>query len=322
LRIEYPGAWYHVMNRGRRSEKVFLNRKDYRLFLDLLIDSSDLWAVNISAFSLMPNHYHLLINTPLGNLSRFMRHLNGIYTQRFNQNHRTEGQLFKGRYKAILVDGDDYLLQLVRYIHLNPLRAKMVKDIDDFEWSSHSGYISEAKEWEWLHKYFILRIFSETRSEAVKQYRDFISKGDKPGLLKTMDSKKWPAMMGDDPFMYSIKAKYYGQKRDKEIPDSSQLSPGPDRIKEAVCEYYRVDLRDLNRKKGHTFNEPRNVAMYLSRILRNDTLEELMRSFSLRNHSSVSSALAQTKTLMNKNRKLRRRVEDIENRLVKRQTKI
>ena len=103
LRIEYPGAWYHIMNKGRRSEKVFLESDDYQRFIDLMIEASELWSVNIPAFSLMPNHYHMLINTPLGNLSRFMRHINGVYTQRFNKAHELEGQLFKGRYKSILV---------------------------------------------------------------------------------------------------------------------------------------------------------------------------------------------------------------------------
>ena len=159
LRIEYPGAWYHAMNRGRRLEKIFLNRKDYDTFLELLIEASKLWTVNVAAYSLMPNHYHLLINTPNGNLSRFMRHVNGIYTQLFNINNKCEGHVFKGRFKSILVDGDSYLLQLLRYIHRNPVRAKLVKHMDDFEWSSHTGYISRSRKWDWLYKDFISSIF-------------------------------------------------------------------------------------------------------------------------------------------------------------------
>ena len=127
LRIEYPEAWYHVMNHGRRSENVFLKKRDYHTFIELLKEASELWTVAIAAFCLMPNHYHLLIRTPQGNLSRFMRHVNGVYTQRFNKNNNYEGQLFKGRFKSILVYGDSYLLQLLRYIHRNPIRAKLVK---------------------------------------------------------------------------------------------------------------------------------------------------------------------------------------------------
>ena len=141
LRIEYPGAWYHVMNRGRRAENIFSGKEDYYRFLELLKESSEMWNVRIAAYCLMPNHYHMLIQTADANLSRFMRHVNGVYTQRFNRFHGYDGQLFRGRYKCILVDEDAYLLQLVRYIHRNPLEAGIVDKLDRYEWSSHKGYI-------------------------------------------------------------------------------------------------------------------------------------------------------------------------------------
>ena len=147
LRIEYPGAWYHVMNRGRRAESIFSGKNDYALFIDLLKDSCELWNINVGAYCLMSNHYHLLIQTPEGNLSRCMRHINGIYTQRFNRAHHCDGQLFRGRFKSILIEEDSYLLQLVRYIHKNPLRAGRVKRLDAYPWSSHRGYRSKAKKW-------------------------------------------------------------------------------------------------------------------------------------------------------------------------------
>ena len=145
LRIECPGAWYHIMNRGRRAENVFLDKEDYEWFLELLKDSSEMWNVRTAACCLMPNHYHMLIQTLDANLSRFMRHVNGVYTQRFNRFHGCDGHLFRGRFKSILVDKDAYLLQLVRYIHRNPLEAGIVDKLDGYEWSSHKGYISRAK---------------------------------------------------------------------------------------------------------------------------------------------------------------------------------
>ena len=98
LRIEYPNAWYHVMNRGRRAEKIFLNKTDYTTFLELLIESAEIWNVRIAAYCMLPNHYHILLQTPDANLSRFMRHVDGVYTQRFNRSHHYDGQLFRGRY--------------------------------------------------------------------------------------------------------------------------------------------------------------------------------------------------------------------------------
>jgi len=120
LRIEFPGAWYHIMNRGRRYEDIFSGPKDYQAFVELLKDSSSAWNLRVAAYCLMPNHYHLLVQSPYGNISRCMRHLNGVYTQSYNRRHKCDGPLFRGRYKSILVSADNYLLQLVRYIHNNP----------------------------------------------------------------------------------------------------------------------------------------------------------------------------------------------------------
>ena len=145
LRIEYPGAWYHMMNRGRRAENIFSNKADHTTFLELLIESAEMWNVRIAAYCMVPNHYHILLQTPDANLSRFMRHVDGVYTQRFNRSHQFFGQLFSGRYKSILIDADNYLLQLVRYIHRNPLQAGMVNKMEAYKWSSHKGYVSDAK---------------------------------------------------------------------------------------------------------------------------------------------------------------------------------
>ncbi|MCP3923850.1 MAG: transposase, partial [Desulfobacterales bacterium] len=152
LRIEYPGAWYHVMNRGRRSDDIFVDKKDYQSFVNLLKESIEMWNINISAFCLMGNHYHILFQTPKGNLSRVMRHINSIYTQRFNQRHGLDGSLFRGRYKSILVHHDSYLLELARYIHQNPVKAGMVGEMKEYSWSSYKGYLSYSKSWEWLKK--------------------------------------------------------------------------------------------------------------------------------------------------------------------------
>ena len=119
LRIEYPGAWYHVMNRGRRREKIFYEDKDYQLFLDLLGNLQDLYDLEIHAYSLMPNHYHCLVRTPRSNLGRAMRHLDGVYTQKFNRLYKSDGAIFRGRYKAILVEEDTYVTELVRYIQVH-----------------------------------------------------------------------------------------------------------------------------------------------------------------------------------------------------------
>ena len=321
LRIEYPGAWYHVMNRGRRSEQIYLYKNDYQIFIDLLKEACELWKVNISAYSLMSNHYHLLINTPDGNLSRFMRHVNGIYTQRFNKNHECEGQLFKGRFKSILVDGDSYLVQLLRYIHRNSLRAKLVKNLDDFEWSSHKGYISSSKGWDWLYKEFILQILSENKNKWIREYKNFINQGDKREIIKILESPKWPALLGSDEFVFSVKEKYYKQKENQEVPESYNFSPEIKMIKGVVGTYYNVDESVFHKSRRGLFNEPRSVAIYFTRALRRDTLVEIGKEFSLGRYTSVSSSLSRTKEMMKKDVKFKERIKEIRDIISNSQTK-
>ena len=166
------------MNRGRRREEIFLSRHDYDTFIKVLQETSEGWNLKISAYCLMSNHYHLLVHTPDGNISRCMRHINGVYTQRFNRHHKKDGQLFRGRYKAVLVDADSHLLEVLRYIHRNPLRAGIAKNLNAFTWSSHQAYISKAKKWEWLHKDFLLAMLSIKKSKWRTAYIDFVGQAD------------------------------------------------------------------------------------------------------------------------------------------------
>lgn len=174
LRIEYPNAWYHVMNRGRRGEEVFADDRDFELFLALLHEANELFDCRVAAYCLMPNHYHLLMKTPSGNLSRIMRHINGVYTQRYNRRRKIDGQLFRGRYKSILVEEDSYLLELLRYIHLNPVRAKICERVGDYLWSSHRGYLSESDNWLWLYKDFLLAMFADKPEMMTLKYKEFM----------------------------------------------------------------------------------------------------------------------------------------------------
>ena len=144
---------------------MFSGTKDFEAFLMILKESSEMFDLRVAAYCLMSNHYHLLIQTPLGNLSRIMRHVNGLYTQRYNRSRNIDGQLFRGRYKSVLVEEDRHLLELLRYIHRNPVLAGICKSVGEYPESSHHGYISSAKKWDWLYKEFLLGMFSEKRPE-------------------------------------------------------------------------------------------------------------------------------------------------------------
>ena len=291
LRIEYPDAWYHVMNRGRQGESVFRKQDDYHIFIELLKETVEMWNLRVGAYCLIPNHYHLLIQTPDANLSRCMRHLNGVYTQRFNRNHLFDGQLFRGRYKAILVEGDSYLLELVRYVHRNPFAAGLVKVIDKYPWSSHQGYLSDAKKWNWLYKDFILSLFSNEKAVSRKIYKDFVSKEIPEEINRIFGRKNLPSALGSKNFLNWVKDSFFHRKRHKEVPESKSLSPDAERIKEEVCRSYGVSRDALYISRRGISNEPRNVAIYLLRTLRGDNLEEIGRDFNINRFSSASSVV-------------------------------
>ena len=152
LRIQFPQAVYHVMNRGRARQPTFIDDADYQAFLDTLGEAHRLWGIEVFGYSLMGNHYHLCLRTPKGNLSRVMRHVDGLYTQRFNRHHRRDGTLFRGRYKAILVDADEYLAAVVRYIHLNAVEAGLARMPEDYRWASHRYYVQAKGFPVWLER--------------------------------------------------------------------------------------------------------------------------------------------------------------------------
>jgi REP element-mobilizing transposase RayT len=320
LRIEYPGAWYHVMNRGRRGEQIFLEEADYKTFLELLMESVELWNLRIAAYCQMENHYHLLVQTPDANLSRCMRHINGVYTQRFNRLHRCDGQLFRGRYKAILVDADSYLLQLVRYIHRNPFRAGIVEDLSSYEWSSHRGYLSKSKRWGWLHKDFVLSILSEDKRQRRRLYREFVAQEDSAQICQVFEKKKLPTILGSEGFIDRIRSQFFESKKHIEVPESRILAPERKEIKELVCRIYGVREEDLVKPKRGSFNEPRSVAIYLTRQLRGENLAEICKEYGLKTHSSASSAVKRVKGQMIKDRRFGELVDKLTQKLSKRQT--
>ena len=319
LRLQYPDAWYHVMNRGRRKEKIYLDNKDYYLFIEVLKETVDMWGLNLAAYCLMPNHYHLLINTPAGNISRCMRHINGVYTQRFNLRHKIDGQLFRGRYKAVLVENDPHLLELLRYIHRNPVRAGLVEEPENYPWSSYKGYTSMAEKWTWLYKDFLLAMLSENRGKAVKLFKAHIMREESKETLKLFSGKKWPSIFGSEGFRDWVKNEFQHIGIQKEIPETALLTPSAESIITLVGDFYRVSREQLlETRRGHT-HEARDVAIYLLRRHGMETLVETGRHFNMPNYSSVSSAVSRTKKRMAEDKALRERIAEIEKRLNKSQ---
>ncbi len=203
LRLEFPGALYHITSRGNGRNIIYLQDDDFRLFIQILDDVCEHCNWIVHAYCLMNNHYHILVETPDANLSKGMRQLNGVFTQSINRKHRRVGHLFQGRYKAILVDKDAYLLELCRYIVLNPVRASMVDSLDEWPWSSWHCMLGKVESPKWLSTDALLLQFANNRPDAIECYIEFV----KSGVGKTVwDTLHHQVFLGDEAFVVKHQA--------------------------------------------------------------------------------------------------------------------
>lgn len=215
LRIEFPGALYHVTSRGDRQEDIYLDDEDRRAYLDILKNVCERFNWIVHAYCLMSNHYHLLIETPDSNLSQGMRQLNGVYTQSFNRRHKREGHVYQGRFKAILVQKETYLLELSRYIVLNPVRAEMVRSAKDWPWSSYRATAGLTEPAGFLHVDWILSVFAKRKTLASQRYRAFVTEGK--NLTTPWSALKNQVFLGSDDFVDEMQCKVMPDKDLSEI---------------------------------------------------------------------------------------------------------
>ena len=206
LRIEYPGAVYHVTSRGDRREPIAVDDEDRERFLAVLDQAFERFDAHAFAYCLMGNHYHLVIRTQQGNLSRLMRHINGVYTQTFNRRHQVAGHLFQGRFKAILVDTDSYLLEVCRYVDLNPVRANMTDHPGDYAWSSYGALTGAVPPPPWLDTATVYAQLSpaKQRDLAARDYAEFVGQGR--GVRLWDDALRQQIYLGDDAFINKMQA--------------------------------------------------------------------------------------------------------------------
>lgn len=223
LRIEYEGALYHVTSRGNHKSAIFEDDEDRRAFLSLLSDVVSGMGWVCYGYCLMSNHYHLIIETPRANLCRGMRQLNGVYTQASNRRHGRVGHLFQGRYKSIIVDADVYLLELSRYVVLNPVRANMVDDVSQWPWSSYAAMAGLEKVPSLLSVNPVLAHFSRQRDKAQQLYANFVAEGvNKESVWSDL---KQQIFLGHDDFVSKVQEKAKGECLDSNIPKVQQLAP-------------------------------------------------------------------------------------------------
>ncbi|MCK5403767.1 MAG: transposase [Desulfobulbaceae bacterium] len=264
LRVEFPGAIYYITTKGNGGDPIFRSDADRGLFLDILAQGIKRYKWICHAYCLMENHYHMLVETEAGNLSLGMRHINGVYTQSFNHNHNRGGHVFQGRFKAILLEREPYLLELCRHIALNPVRTGAVGMPVKFHWSSYRATVGVDTTPDFLTTDWILSRFAEAIQEAQKGYRHFILAG-----LKTPSSPwshlKGQCLLGSKEFIETIKPALKDKKKLTEIPKNQRFLARPD-LKE-LFSGTKGDKKERNRiirtahlEHGYTLT---SIASYL-----------------------------------------------------------
>lgn len=260
LRIEFPGAVYHVTSRGNARADIFEDDSDREMFLKVLGQVVKRFNWLCHAYCLMGNHYHLLIETPEGNLSAGMRQLNGVYTQAFNRAHGRDGHVFKGRFKAILVEKESNLLELCRYVVLNPVRAAMVERPEQFHWSSYLPTLGKFARPAFLTTEWLLSNFSPSLSKARRSYRQFVEE-----RMDTVESP-WEKLsgqilLGTETFVQQAKELLGGREDFPEIP-RQQRHVGRPRLNELFPPETVTRKQERNRlirlahgKHGYTLKE-------------------------------------------------------------------
>lgn len=239
LRLEFAGALYHVTSRGDRQEEIYSTDADRETYLDILANVCERFNWVIHAYCLMDDHYHLLVETPDSNLSQGMRQLNGVYTQSFNRTHKRVGHVFQGRYKAILVQKETYLLEVARYIVLNPVRAHMVLAAKDWSWSSYRATAGQIKPAIWLNTDWILAHFSQRKLTAIDHYRYFVAEGkNQPSIWEQLRNQIY------------LGSEDYVEKVQRNITEGINISEIPTSQRRAIpksLDYYEKKYKDRDK---------------------------------------------------------------------------
>jgi REP-associated tyrosine transposase len=239
LRINYPGALYHVTCRGNEQRPIYRDRTDHQTFLGHLQNSLETYGVLLHAYVLMTNHFHLMIETPRGNLSEFMRHLNVTYTGFFNRRHRRVGHLFQGRFKAIVVDADSYLLELSRYVHLNPIRlrkyekhswSERLRVLRSYRWSSLMGYLQRRKRESFVEYERVLEYVGGDTEKGRQAYGRFVEEGIRSGVVRPWEKTIGQVILGSEGFVEKLRRRV-DFKVDRERPAARALRRvAPERV--------------------------------------------------------------------------------------------
>lgn len=312
-RIHFPNAFYHVIARGNQRQDIFLDEKDYQRYLSSLSEYKIRYPFYLYAYALMRNHVHLLLEVEATPLSKIMQGLQFRYTRYFNTRYGKVGHLFQGRYKAILCDKDAYLFELIRYIHLNPIRSKVVRDLERYRWISHSGYLGTKKDG-LIDEDLVLSQFGRTKSVARKRYNDFIRDGLNLDHQAKYYKVKDQRFLGEQEFLERIES--------KKVTDEPVLFEIP--LEDIVMELDKAV--GITRDRIHSLSRDRKGALgrslvaYLARKLSGYFVKEVARYFR-REPAMISQGVIKAENLLRADEDLAKKVEMIERKLIRKRRK-
>jgi len=312
LRIEFDGAWYHVMNRGAGKRLVFRTATHRATFLRLLDEVSKIYRIEIHAYCLMRNHYHLQLRTPTAGLSRAMRHLNGVYTQYFNCSMRTDGPLFRGRYGAVLVSAESHLCCVSRYIHLNPVEAGIAHRPENYEVSSYRAYVGLAEAPPWLHTVETLSRFAP--GDTGENYRRFVEYGIDDETREFFNKARRQPVLGSDDFRRRVQARVRATRSgsDPEIPDRQRVAVHPSLpvIAHAAFQAFAVPLIALREasRRAEGCSVARGAMVHLGREVGGQPLRAIAQWIGYRSHAAASKAMSRLGVVMSQNPIVRARL--------------
>jgi REP element-mobilizing transposase RayT len=311
-RIEYEGALYHVLSRGNEKQDIVINDDDRKLFLDTAGEMGERFEIDLFAYVLMDNHYHLLFRTNRANLCRSMQWFGATYTKRFNLRHNRGGHLFQGRFKNMLVQNDAYLLQLSYYIHRNPLRAGMVKRLADYKWSSYRAYAYGKSHQNWLNTNVILSQFINVIDQH-QAYRENMQKYSKEEQ-RVWEDLRHGIFVGTEKFVKKIKKRYLPDIPHAELPHQKRVikDVNIETVLSKAAGILKCDM-DLYRESSRiskSVKADRDLLIYIAWQLGVATNQQIGEKFGL-TYSAVSQRVRVIKEMLNKDKELERKYRHI-----------
>ena len=319
LRIQYPGAFYHITGKGSEGRRIFLGSTDYEKFKEYLLEAQRKFHVVVHCYVLLGNEYQLIAETREANLSRFMHHLAGNYTTYFNTRRRITGHLFQGRFKAILIEEKSLLLELTRYMHLNPVRARLVKKAGEYKHSSYQAYLFKESQG-LVFTDLVLSGISTDPGKARRKYGEFVESGTGKNLTNPLQKVYGQAIAGSPAFIKKVAArvnkKWPPAKGPTRRTTAAQQASGVERILTALSSHFKVPRKTIFAAR----NTPRNLAIYFAKKYTGLTNSEIGERFGNITYSAVTRVATRVAERARKDKELQRHLHELEKKLAQLKT--